>query len=295
MVPKRLLLITAIAFAPLAVLADESDDDYIRRVSDQAKKKWAPSKTLPSNLSVVVHFKVNLDGTASSIVVHKSSGNAAADRSAVIAVQSAGPYPLPPDKFHKMKEPLLMELTFNVKSHLMRLNGQDVRNRTVQSSGGWKISNESLDSKIEQRIYSDRNATLNAISKIEQELRTGEKLDSIENSTNGARLANLAELYQKLQDWATAERLLLRALPLLEKPEQKNDYSRAAITLAETFYASNALDKAETWALKASESPGTTEAQKLNLLKLRAKILYKTNRVAEANQIYAELSKRSSK
>lgn len=69
---------------------------YLSEVQKKVKKNWFPPRGAES-LSVTLKFKVLKDGSVKSIRLVKSSGVAAADDAAKLAVQNGAPYPALPD------------------------------------------------------------------------------------------------------------------------------------------------------------------------------------------------------
>lgn len=166
-------------------------------------------------------------------------------------------------------------------------------------SGGSQIGALKSYSKIDRKLDVERDILVAHVGQIQQEILKNEKIEVVQKSTDVTRLMDLAQTYQKLQWWGFSEALLLRVIELLEKSDKKIEYFRAAVALAEGYYASNSFDEAGVWVKRANEistnSSEIQESEKQNALVLQAKILYKTNRVSEADSIYADLRKHRSK
>lgn len=281
--------------------SEPDDSAYISRVEQIAVKKWFPPKNMSSQASAVIDFNINLDGSASSIKIHKSSGNKEADNSAITAVKNGAPYPSPPARYHKWKSPLIMRLTFNKKNHnsIMKINGQDVFNKNIQLSGGSKMSFSKVDSNIDQKLHSSKIVLSERISALENEIRTKEKISNLEDSHDTTRLIELSKLYSQIQDRSASEHILLRAVNLLDNSNKPSEYVRATTALAENYSALNKLNEADKWSERAyalaTRCADLEDQDKQFLLKLRAQTLYKLGRQTEANKVYAELNTLNSK
>jgi len=91
--------------------------DYLDmvRLKIESRKQYPPfSRQRNMEGMVTVEFMIGVDGFISGLIVVRSSGFASLDEAAVAAVNSAAPFPPPPDKYFKqqvrVKVPIAFEL-----------------------------------------------------------------------------------------------------------------------------------------------------------------------------------------
>lgn len=108
---------------------------YMSDVDSRAKRAWFPSRGEPV-CTVVVHLKINKDGTASSIQIEKSSGSAMSDQLALAAVMNAAPFRKLPDD---LPNPLEASISFNNKDFIAQSGSGINKIGTVPIVNYWAL------------------------------------------------------------------------------------------------------------------------------------------------------------
>lgn len=228
---------------------------YMEDLQRRIKRCWFPPDGVESKRVVVV-FKVARDGSLSHLRVYKSSGVQLMDAAAIKAIQNAAPVrPLPQGSPRNLD--ILFTLDYNVFDR------------------GERASLALRDAEMRLAEATKRKDSL-AIAHAELQLA--------HHYTNTGKYVSAIELYQK-------------ALKRLEgKPEKEVEYGTVLGYLGINYSLQGKNAEAETEFKKSlqliDKDGASADADDLkNILKAYAKVLYKTNRVDEANKIYARLKK----
>jgi len=86
---------------------------YFRSMQRKLIKNWELPENVNDNITVVVNFSVDSSGKVSNCVIHKSSGNAEFDKSALNAIALSQPFKSFPEDFEG--EVINVQLTLNPK------------------------------------------------------------------------------------------------------------------------------------------------------------------------------------
>lgn len=255
-------LIASLIFLLSGAAAAEEDQvdfgPYMSYVQKRVKSHWSPSHISTKAFSVVL-FKIHQTGTISDLKLDKSSGVRNIDQAAMSAVEKAAPFdPLPPGSAENVD----IQFSFDYKAYSNNLIIQNMRaNRTVD---------------------------------LEKALAQKEKQLGPEHQEIAVAIRNLADEVCSHGEYRKAEPLYKRAVALQEKhlPEAERELAITLTKFGELFYLQKKYADAEPLykeALAINERFPTNNSFLQADLEHYAKLLYVTNRISQANEIYNRL------
>jgi|GEM_PF-935891 len=249
---------------------------FLESMQRRIKKAWFPPKG-NENKRVVVAFQVARDGSVLRQKITKSSGVSSVDAAATTALRNAAPFPPLPKG---APENIDIEFTFDYNA--FKSGAISGVNTTHPPAGV---------SYLDHTTNQWNQAETDARKKLEDA-----KKGKDEGAISTAEL-QLAHIYTDRGKYPLAIDLYRSAFGVLEKnPDRKSVYGEELGNLAMVYSLQGKNAEAEVEFKKALEliDSGTgfpSNPAVMQILKEYAKVLYKTNRVDEANKIYARLKK----
>lgn len=267
---------------------------YMKAVSEKINKTWLEPK-VPKKMEVNVVFTIDRAGKLTETAVKKPSGMKQLDDAAVNAVRRAAPFaPLPAGSDDKMR----ISYTFQASPGSggpddMRWNGVNLPQAGYQvSRGGATLKPLKVDSAIERKLQERAIQNQDKMIRLREELAVNEKQFGAD-SVNAARtLREMARCEAELHEYGEAEKHLQAALINFERvPEGSPECLSTLFELGQLYVSTGRLKEGEPFLAKASRlaaSQGQPQERR-QILESYARLLYKLNRVEEANEIYKQL------
>ena len=302
------LLVASVAIYSLnvncaAALAAESDSDaaestriYYKDLSSRLRKGWwVPPDLLMK--PVQVRMVISKDGQLSSVSIAKSSGSGRADSLALIGVKRSAPFAALPEG---LPVPFTLLYTLGYASHddknILYYNGKRYeKEQAIKLSSGSSLqAHEEKMSDLDKQFHAKKEAALLKMNQLDTALAEEDKA-----SEPTAKKANLLVEYANclisIQEPAEAKIKLTQALAILqnskaEAPDQYNCLSQLAqldYTIGDYTSAEPLLQKA--MAIVESSAGAAKYPDYKSLLETYAKLLYKLNRVPDADAIYKKI------
>jgi len=277
---------------------DHSDDaafnfeynSYVRAIERKIQSCWKAPASL-GNQKVVVSFDTAPEGTISALKVVSSSGNKATDALALAAVKSACPFkPLPSDVFFEV--PIAMTLdAHSDESPTLYLNGQ-AKPDGVRFSTGSELSPLRVPKDVDSKLQAKTDAALSQAAKVDQEIAKIEQQQGSESAKVCPKLCASAGFYLQATEYKLAEDRLKRAIAIAEKANADQEQALALSQLGSLYYTINRNADAESSLKKSIDLMQNSKEPNPALrstLEAYAKVLYRLNRVVEANAIYGKV------
>jgi protein TonB len=271
---------------------------YNQELFNQILRTWWVPKDLTFK-QTTLKLTVNKDGSLSAISITKSSGDAIADKLALIAAKRARPYkPLPESITNPIDFAYILGFKDSNDSNFAYWNGKRYgMGESWTTAGGSKVGHADYTTASDRQKHKakvDALLKMNDLDdKIQKELTSG---------TGSASSITLASLYRQ---YAEELKLIEEHSQALEKqklayaicklhPEAKEESAQCLAGLALTYYSLGNYQDAEPMlkeaiAIKENE---LNQKDKLlrELLETQAKMLFKLNKTNEANEIYKKIS-----
>ena len=276
--------------APVQAGSGESPDTspYMDKLASKVGEIWEAPE-VARDCTVAVNFILNKDGTIKSITITRPSGFSVVDNAAVEAIKRSQPFGALPEPLETMP----VNYTFsagpkNQTANQYRFNDVPIKQKEWQiTRGGATLKPLDATSKIENKVR-DRNW------KIQDEI-AALKVRLAKASANGEKAKILVEIgrnYKKINDFENATKSYEKAAEIFES-ENKADEAVLKAELAEAYASkgdtTNAIKLYDESTSKLRENKEENKEELKNVLVQYAKTLYKMNKVAEANKLYAEV------
>lgn len=263
---------------------------YTSRLGERIRRVWHPPKTLKKT-QVEVTFHIAKGGDLIDVIVKRSSGEKTLDDAAVNAIKRAGPFdPLPAGA----GERFTMGYIFNCgPAHSpddFKWNGMALSDASYKvSRSGATLSPMDTESKVEHQLQEREWALKEKMISLSRTLEEAEKKGDGEKSLVASLSRQLADCCSQLKDFSKAESHYKKAIEIDEQQSDQKELSLALSGLAAMYANQGKLSDAEPLYARltkmenlSSSNPGQYKAT----LEQYAKLLYKLNRVAEANAVY---------
>lgn len=264
--------------------------DMWRRIH---KTWWVPKRLL--FCQVELNLSINKDGSLNSVTIKKSSGDKNADRLAMIGVKRAAPFPPLPEG---VETPHTFSYSIGFKSDHDKdfsiWNGQKVNlGETYKTSGGSTVGHRDNTTDKDRAFHARKEEALIKMADLDE-------LIEKEIKANGADSPAIAPL---LLQYATQAKIIEEHLDALDKLKlaltisRKNnaagheaDLAQCLSALGETEYNLGHLNEAEPLLKEAIDLKENVlhvrDKELKNLLETYGRLLYKQNRVKEAEEFY---------
>ncbi len=264
---------------------------FVRAVDRKVQSHWKAPASL-GNKMIEVSFVTNAGGSVSSLKVTKSCGDKTTDSLAVNAVKSAAPFkPLSSAVFFDIPVTLAFDARGD-KPAVLYLNGE-AKPDGVRFSTGTELLPMITPKNVDAKLQAKADAALNAATKYDQEVAQMEKQFGADSEKLCLKLRAAATFYIQAGEHKLAEERLGRAISIAEKAKAGAEQAAALSQLGALHYNLNRNAEAETDLKKAIDlmenSPEGKSTALRGTMEMYAKVLYKLNRVAEADRVYNQI------
>lgn len=281
-------------FRPRDSESKADTETYMKGVAERINKTWQEPK-VPKKMEVAITFTIDKSGKVIETKINKTSGLKALDDAAVNAVKRAAPFaPLPPAFDDKMT----IGYTFQASPGQggpdeMKWNGVNLSQAGYQvSRGGATMKPLSVDTAIERKLQERTIQNQDRIIRLREELAENEKRFGAD-SVNAARtLREMARCEADLHQYGEAEKHFQAALASFEKVAEGSPELMSTLSdLGQLCVSTGRLKEGEPLLARAAKlsSNFASEQERRQVLEHYARLLYKLNKVAEANEIYKQL------
>jgi len=266
-------------------------NSYALAAQRKVRAHWRAPGSL-GRRKVLVAFYTNHDGTISDLKITKSSGDKPSDAAALAAVKQATPFkPFSNETFFDV--PVIIPLdAFGSPAAIYGMNGEPMLDAT-NVSNDVRIVPVHLSKAIDAHLQAKTDAALRQAESIEQEIKHEEQQFGAESAKLCPKLCSVAVLYRNACEYQLSEDRLNRAMKLAQDAKADNEQAKALTELGELSYALGKNADAETRLKQAVElyesAPNQDKADYRAALEAYAKVLYRLNRVGEADQIYKKI------
>ncbi len=258
---------------------------------------WVPKRLL--FIRVPLKIVINKDGSLNAVSLIKSSGDANADKLALVGVRRAAPFaPLP----EGVEAPFTVNYTIGYdgsKDHFVIWNGQKVNmGDSYTSAGGVKTTLTDTTTEKDKQFHLRKENALIKMSELDDVIAAKEKQGGSENQELAPILLEYAKQHQSIEEQKQALEKLRRALKICEAaPEKKAELLRCLVVVGEMEYSLGNLKEAETLLTRAiamkeeaiKVNPSEKDADYKSLLNTYARLLYKQSRQKEADEQYKKI------
>lgn len=270
------------------------NEAYVKVLSQRVHGTWSSPK-VAKNMDVVVSITINKQGQLAQAAISKSSGNKLVDDAGLAAVRRAAPFaPLP----ESCGERLVITYTFEAGPTRetvtkMQFNGVPIPQGGFKiSSGGATLQPLDVDTAINRKLQERESQLREQLYRLKVQLEESKKLAGEESEQTALLLQESGKCSSALHDYKEAETNLKAALAIFEKNTEKPAKTQAVLVdLSHVYSVNGRLPEAEDALKRAStiESADISPEQKRKILEEYARLLYKSNKTKEANEIYKQL------
>jgi len=264
---------------------------YVRGIQRKVRSCWTAPASLGSG-KVTLSFDTNAGGTISNLKVAKSCGDKVIDKQALDAVKNASPFkPLTSEVFFDV--PVTMTLdAHGDESPTLYLNGE-AKPDGLRFSTGAELNPLRAPKDVDARLQAKSDSALSQAAKSDQEIGKIEKQFGSDSTKLCPKLCAAANLYLQANEYKYAQERLEQAIAIAQKAKADDEQAAALTQLGILYYTTNRNTDAETTlkqAVNLFENAPTKDAAHLkSSMEAYAKVLYRLNRVPEANQIYDKI------
>ena len=189
--------------------------------------------------------------------------------------------------------PIILDLdSHSDESPTYYLNG-DAKPDGLRFSTGAELFPMRVPKNVDAKLQVKTDAALNQAGKLDQEITKLEKLNGADSISLCQKLRAASVFYIQATEYKTAEERLKRSLSIAATAKDFSEEAASASQLGSLYYTTARNQEAEASLKKAVDiyntSPPTDVSEQRASLQLYAKVLYRMNRVDEANVIYAQL------
>lgn len=264
---------------------------YVRSVERKVRTCWKAPASL-GNRKVEVAFDTNSGGAVSDLKVAASCGNKEIDTQALNAVKSASPFrPLASEIFFDIPMTITLDAHPD-ESPTYYLNGE-AKPDGLRFRTGAELHPLRAPKNVDDRLQAKTDAALAQASKADQETAQLERQFGGDSIKLCAKLCSAASLYVQATEYKLAEDRLERAVTIAQKAKADDQQAIALSQLGSLYYTNNRNADAEAKLKEAINLLENTQTKDTNTLRSTleayAKVLYRLNRVNEANQIYDKI------
>ncbi len=273
---------------------------YMDAMGTKIKAAWWVPKRLLFN-QVVLKLIIDKDGNLTSSSVLKPSGDANADKLALIAVRRAAPFgPMP----EGAKTPYTIQYTLGYQSsdkdHFVVWNGEKVsKDQSYTTSGGSKTTITDTTTDKDRQFHLRKENALIKMYDIDEAIIAENKTSGADSLGIPPLLREYAIQFKIVEEHKQAEAKLKEALALSRKANEsapsersKSELTKSLLTLGEFEYSIGNHTEAETLlkeGISLKEGASQKDDDYKELLNIYAKLLYKQNRTKDAEQVYEKI------
>ncbi|MBK9621066.1 MAG: TonB family protein [Cyanobacteriota bacterium erpe_2018_sw_39hr_WHONDRS-SW48-000098_B_bin.30] len=273
---------------------------YMNTMGTKIKGTWWVPKRLLFN-QVVLRIVLDKDGNLASSSVLKPSGDANADKLALIAVRRAAPFgPLP----EGVKTPYTIQYTLGYQStgkdHFVVWNGERVgKDQSYTTSGGVKTTLTDTTTEKDRQFHLRKENALIKMYEMDEAIAAETKANGADSLAIPPLLREYAIQNKIIEEHKQAEEKLKQGLAISRKvnesapsPRSKNELTKSLLTLGEFEYSIANYTDAENLlkeGITLKESASEKDDDYKEFLNLYAKLLYKQNRAKEADEVYQKI------
>lgn len=257
---------------------------------------WVPKRLMYSQVKVKV--SINKDGSLNDLSIAKPSGDANADKLALIAVKRAAPFdPLP----EGAEVPFTVNYSLGYRAqegdstHIW--NGEKIeKGGSYTTSGGVKMSLTDTTTEKDKADNARKETALIKMADLEEAMIKIEKSKGANSLDLLPLLRENAVQNQAIGEHKAAGEDLKRALKICQEPDNsqaQGELAKSLFALGDYQYSLSNFSEAETLIKQAislkEETLKEKDADYKNMLNTYAKLLFKQNRTKEADEQYKKI------
>ena len=273
---------------------------YMNNMGTKIKATWWVPKRLLFN-QVVLRLVLDKDGSLVSSSILKPSGDANADKLALIAVRRAAPFGALPEG---VKTPYTIQYTLgyqnNGKDHFVVWNGEKVgKDQSYTTSGGVKTTISDSTTDKDRQFHQRKENALIKMYEIDEAIAKEMKANGEVSLAIPPLLREYATQNKIIEEHKQAEAKLKQGLEISRKANEtapcaqsREELIKSLLTLGDFEYSIANYTEAESLlkeGISLKESASQKDDDYKELLNLYAKLLYKQNRTKEADEIYQKI------